>query len=440
MRDKQQVIQRLNDLNQALKQERQEFEASVLNLTQEQKINQKEILEQTQELKQIRAQRQELQDTLNAKEKIIHELECVGLKQTEKLKKSHSQIQELKKEVKTQGVIIAEIKKQEQVKDNQETKSKFATKDRTEQDKENTQVKIANALLENQLVTEKSLKSAREVYKKYSGSLLQFLFVNRDIEENRLVEHVLVKFGIPYLPLGSYEIRNEIVELLPSEVAEKYWVVPVDKIGENLMVAMVDPFDNTAIKEIEKTTGSKVKVYIGLLSEIAKKIQLFYKVNIRGFDAEGNLVSPIFVDTPQYKGRERRRAVRFKAELPLKIIHDNTVIHSKTRDICWDGISFRLDHELPICSMITVELMMPNSENGEIMQLPVTSLAQVKGITAGKSNDFVIGAKFLKIAKDDIRAIMDYVLQEQGEKEQQASDGSWHLPGLQKMAKLVGIE
>ena len=68
------------------------------------------------------------------------------------------------------------------------------------------------------------------------------------------------------------------------------------------MVVMVDPFDNEAIRKIESASGCMVQAYVGLLSEVADKIRKLYKVNIRGLDSKGNLVSPIFIKTSRIIG------------------------------------------------------------------------------------------------------------------------------------------
>jgi len=346
-----------------------------------------------------------------------------------KFKKTLLQIQGLERERQAQSILMAERKKEGE--DKLKGESAAQEKEALQQEKKDQETRLGKVLLEKKLITRASLKRALKFQKKYEGNLLRFLFINRDINENQLAERFSVE--VPYLPLGTYEILDKTIELLPSALVEKYWVLPVDKLGSHIIVVMVDPFDTEAIKEIEELTNCTVQVYLGLFSEIAEKIQHFYKVNIRGLDAEGSLVSPLFIEEEAYKGRERRRAVRFKTGLALRIAEDEHLTASTAENISWDGLSFELDHELPIYSMLTIELSMPKSEDEEANQVPVAAVAQVTRATALENNKFMIGVKLLKMPKEDLGVIIKDAMQEQSKREAEAPDMAKLPPGLEDL-------
>jgi hypothetical protein len=152
-----------------------------------------------------------------------------------------------------------------------------------------------------------------------------------------------------------------------------------------------------------------VRAYVSLFSEIAKKIQDLYKLNIQGVDAEGNPTSPLFINAADYKGRERRKAVRFKARLPVRIADDDFVSATTTEDISWGGLSFKLDRELPIDSILAIQLGMPASENNKTPELTIPGVAQVRRSTPAADNTFMIGVKLLKIPHEDIHIIIKRV-------------------------------
>jgi len=423
LREKEQQIKKLEGANQGMSEKIEQLESGIAELCQEKEVNQETIFHQQEELKQASSQQAELQDNLKQKEQAIQKLQETNLIINRKSKEAQDEIQGLKKEIQAQAVIIRELKKEYQIKKAQGEETAPAVEDENEleQDRERKNAKLVDVLLKNKLISKAALEKALPLQEKYGGSLLQFLFVAREVNENQLVECISDKFAVPYLPLGTYDISGEIAELVPITLAEKYWILPVDKVENDLMLVMVDPFDNIAIREIEQSTGCKVKVYIGLLSEIAKKIQRLYKVNIRGLDAEGNLISPLFIKTNEYKGRERRRAVRFKARLDLKVTHDNQVAISTTQDICWDGFSFKLDHEIPVYSTVTIQLSLPEPEDGKT-QLPIAALAQVRRCDSLENNVFIIGAQFLKISKEDIASIIKYASDNQNNKPAEVSE------------------
>ena len=409
LHQKEQQLDKSQDTNLDITTKMQELESDIAQLRQEKQANEETISQQEQDLKQANAQLSEFKDALQEKEQRIQKLQAGDYAMSAKLKQAQTQIKGLEKGAQTQQVIIAEVKKEAQARENQQAQAETAADEKKEEFShllESNEEKLRRLLLEKKWITRAILKKALKFQKKYQGSLLQFLFVNREINEDHLTAYFSLE--LPYIQLGNYEILYEVVKLLPSELAEKHWMLPVDKMGNSLIVVMVDPFDNAAIEKIKELTGCKVQKYVGLFSEIAKKIQHFYKVNIRGLDAEGNLVSPLFIETAAYKGRERRRAIRFKADLGLWVAQDHHVSTSTLENVCWDGLSFELDHELPIYSIVTIELNMPPSENEEATQVPTAAVAQVIRAMPLENNNFMIGLKLLKTPKEDLDVIIEY--------------------------------
>ena len=426
LKEKEAKVNKLEDSSTMQSKQIKQFQSQVASLTGEKRANQESMVRQRIELEKTVAQYLEANNTLQEKEQQLKELKKANENMIAALKKKEAKIEGLEKGTLTQSVIIAESKRRNK-KSSDDALSKQRNK--LQEDREEKEKRLPQVLLGYKLTTEEKLEKARQVKGEHGGSLLQFLFVNRDIDENKLVECISSKLNVPYLALGAYNIPQELVGLVPAEIVEKYWLVPVDKIGDSLMVVMVDPFDSEAIKELEQITGCIVKTYIGLFSEIARKIQRLYKINIRSFDAEGNLVSPIFVNSLEYTGRERRRAIRFKANFAAHIIHNHSVDRLTTEDISWDGLSFRLEHDLPIYSMVTIQMDIPEFKDKAGNQLPVTAVAQVIRIKHIENKHFMIGVKFLKIAKEDLSAVLEYVVRE---KEKEPELGTWQK--IQKLA------
>ena len=343
--EKKQQIQKLEDASRQMAAKIQELESSVSELSQTKAEHLETLSSQKQGLERMITKNTELQSTVKEKEQHIQKLEDVDRMLDAQLKEYQPLVQGLQKETLAQSIIMAELKKKSQKQDRDLEATATGSKDEQSVARDKNAAQLAELLSVNNLVAETQLKKALQLQKKYKGSLLRFLFVNRDVDENKLVESISSKLGVPYLPVGNYEISDKIIGLIPSAITEEYWLVPIDKVSDEIMVVMIDPFENTAIKKIEELTGCKVQAYIGLFSEIAEKIQSFYQVNIRGLDGEGNPASPLFIKTAQYQGRERRRAVRLKTEIALRVADDERVFSSTTNSICWDGLSFQSNRE-----------------------------------------------------------------------------------------------
>ncbi|RKY32347.1 MAG: hypothetical protein DRP74_02870 [Candidatus Omnitrophota bacterium] len=401
----------LHKLQEVLKSTQDEFkklESDKQELEKTKESNQENILRLQQGLKEAHIQNSELKNTLKEQEQEIEKLEAKERATSIKLKESEDLNERLAREVDAQKVVISELKKESEVRKapSPEEESAAEVKEKLESERQEIEENLAKGLLDAGLITETTYKRASTFQKKQEGNLLQLLFVNRDIDDHKLVEYISSKFQIPYFPLGKYDILEEALDLFTPALVQVYWVLPVEKVGDNLMVVMVDPFDNQAIKAIEKLTLSTVKTYVGLFSEMAGKIQSFYKINIRGRDAEGNLVCPLFIKTNAYKGRERRSVVRFKAEIDLRVADETSVVLSKGEDISWDGLSFKSEREYPPNSILTLQLNMKEGEAGNRLFIP--AVTEVIHSTATVKNQFIVGAKFLNIAEKEIKAIIEY--------------------------------
>ncbi|MFH1413312.1 MAG: PilZ domain-containing protein [Candidatus Omnitrophota bacterium] len=264
--------------------------------------------------------------------------------------------------------------------------------------------KIGDILLAKGIITQEVLDKALEYSKQYGRSITQYLLHYDHIEESELAECLCVQFGIPYLPLMSYDISQKVVDLLPVDLVEKYWLVPVDRQGETLMVVMIDPLDEEAIQEVEKATGLKVIPFVGITSEVASALESYYKVLISVSKGEEKKNLPFFIDTKNYRGVERRRAIRFKTEIEVHFPVQGEYKKSITKDISRDGISFLSEKVIPIGEVLPIEIDLPEG----ISTFPISAIIQVVRFTSLEDNKSEISARIMKISKQDLATIIEY--------------------------------
>ena len=102
------------------------------------------------------------------------------------------------------------------------------------------------------------------------------------VSPEKLIEAKAKLYNIPYVDLSSIPIAPAALATLPSEVAEKFRVFPVnvDVVGKILTLAMADPMDLSAIEFIEQKTGLQVKPVAAQPTEIDKFIQTRYTTSL----------------------------------------------------------------------------------------------------------------------------------------------------------------
>jgi type IV pilus assembly protein PilB len=96
--------------------------------------------------------------------------------------------------------------------------------------------------------------------------------------EDDVVQALTCQYGFPYLPLANYEIAPEVVATVPFELCKRYSLVPIDKIGRSLTLAMANPLDVQALDEVEKVTSCSVQAFVSTATEINSAINRYYEM------------------------------------------------------------------------------------------------------------------------------------------------------------------
>ena len=95
--------------------------------------------------------------------------------------------------------------------------------------------------------------------------------------EEDVMQALTCQYGFPYLPLGNYEIAPEVVATVPRSVCKQYCLVPIDKIGRSLTLAMANPLNVQALEEVEKLTSCSVQTFVSTPTEINSAINRYYE-------------------------------------------------------------------------------------------------------------------------------------------------------------------
>ncbi len=138
--------------------------------------------------------------------------------------------------------------------------------------------KIGKILLDQGLITEKQLEIALKEQEKrnYKDKLGKILVEKKFITEEELVNALSIQLGIPVVDLNNYEINKDVVGLLPENMIKKYRAIPINRLGNTLIVAMEDPTDINAIDDIKFYTGYNIEVAIAAPSAIKNTIDKLF--------------------------------------------------------------------------------------------------------------------------------------------------------------------
>ncbi len=136
---------------------------------------------------------------------------------------------------------------------------------------------LGELLVEAGFINKNQLNQALEVQKDKGGLIGQVLVNLGYVSEEAIAQAITAQYGFPYLPLESYEVDTEVVKIVPKNVAIQYCLIPVDKIGNNLTIAMANPLNNQAVEDIVLLSGLYVQIFVSTASDIKRAIEKCYK-------------------------------------------------------------------------------------------------------------------------------------------------------------------
>src|SRR5476651_2529234 len=98
--------------------------------------------------------------------------------------------------------------------------------------------RIADVLIEDGLLLPGQLEEAMNIQKKQGGRLLKLLTDKQYVTEQDMVISMGRCLDTPPINLSKMRVPEEILNLVPKEMARAYKLVPVCKLGQKLFVAM----------------------------------------------------------------------------------------------------------------------------------------------------------------------------------------------------------
>ena len=136
--------------------------------------------------------------------------------------------------------------------------------------------RLGQLLLVSNIITEEQLNGALELQRREGGRLGTKLVKLGYITEEKLVAFLSKQYNVPTIDLSDYKIDPSLLKLVPVDMARKYLIMPVARVGSTLTVAMVDPTNVIAIDDIKFRTGYNVEVAVSSESTILNSIATNY--------------------------------------------------------------------------------------------------------------------------------------------------------------------
>lgn len=135
---------------------------------------------------------------------------------------------------------------------------------------------LGELLRERKIITDAQLKEALEIQEQKGDLIGEILISLGYAKEEEIAQALTVQYGFPYIPLDNYEIDRETINLLPEGIIRKYGVIPLDKIGTTLTVAMVNPLNAEALEELGALTKCDIQPFVTTAASFKGALKKYY--------------------------------------------------------------------------------------------------------------------------------------------------------------------
>src|SRR6185312_7411921 len=149
--------------------------------------------------------------------------------------------------------------------------------------------RLGELLVRENLISLSQLQKAQEEQRKTGARLGYSLTKLGILDEQELTTFLSKQYGVPSINLSDFEISPDVLQLVPAELAKRHQLLPVNRAGATLIVAMSDPSNIYAIDDLKFRTGLNIEVVVASEVAIDEAITRYYEKQVTYDDVLGDI-------------------------------------------------------------------------------------------------------------------------------------------------------
>jgi type IV pilus assembly protein PilB len=132
--------------------------------------------------------------------------------------------------------------------------------------------RIADALVEDGLLTPRQIEELLEQQKKEGARLIKLILDKAYVSEQDLAVSMGRVLNVPPINLARITIPAEIIDLLPHDTLHNHRVIPVTRLENKLFLAMADPLNVLALDDVKRITKLEIAPLIASEKALTDKL------------------------------------------------------------------------------------------------------------------------------------------------------------------------
>lgn len=115
--------------------------------------------------------------------------------------------------------------------------------------------------------------------------VVDLLVANKVIRPGDVTQAKAAQFGAEVVHLASIKIEDDVIAIVPRDIAKKYRVIPVFKSDGKVAVAIADPSDLNTIDSLTHLLGAEIELRVASEPDIEAALAKYYGGEKKSMDA-----------------------------------------------------------------------------------------------------------------------------------------------------------
>jgi len=144
-------------------------------------------------------------------------------------------------------------------------------------------------LVKAQLITDAQLDEVMKIQRREGGKLGSIVVRAGFCSDQDIVSFLGMQYGVPAADLEQWPpIDPSVIALIPRDLAQRHKVLPLQRTGNVLTLAMSDPTDIFAMDDVRFHTGYNVDPVVSSEMGLVRAVEKYYGGNSAVRLADGN--------------------------------------------------------------------------------------------------------------------------------------------------------
>lgn len=133
--------------------------------------------------------------------------------------------------------------------------------------------KLENILLDSGLINEEIAAHGQKEMERTGRLLGDVLVEDGYCQEGDIARELARNLQLPFLDLKQYNLTQKLIEEVPAQLLHKYQVLPVDRFGSTMTLAMSQHLNLDAYTELKEAIEGEITFFVARMSHIRDALE-----------------------------------------------------------------------------------------------------------------------------------------------------------------------